>query len=155
LTKLWEQERYKVYKDNLGYLTKTKTPNVLYSVGDKDYACLITERLKIYAELDILLLRPGEPGRIIESSGDIDNRLKTLFDALRRPLSLQELPNDELLSKTPNPCHCLLSDDALISRVSVTTDTLLDAQSEDEVVLITTVTVMQRGRTWANMAYMQ
>lgn len=151
LTKLWEQERNKGYK---GLLTKDNKQNILYTVGDQDYACLITDRLEIYAELDILFLRPGEPGRIIQG-GDIDNRLKTLFDALRRPIDPQEMPKDDLLSQTPDLCHCLLSDDSLITRVSVTTDTLLDAQSEDEVVLIITVTVMRREATWINVSYMQ
>lgn len=87
LAKLWDQKRMKPYRDM--YLTKTMTDsnkiNVMYTVGDHDYACLITERLKVYAEIDILFLRPSEPGQIITSGGDIDNRLKTLFDALRRP----------------------------------------------------------------------
>jgi hypothetical protein len=156
LLKLWSQERLKPFAEQLGYLTK-KDPvlaSIIYEVGDKDYACLITERLKIYAELDILFLRPTEPGHLITSGGDIDNRLKTLFDALQKPHNEQALPKGALLDRTPNPCHCLLSDDSLISRVSVTTDTLLDdVRSDDEVVLIITVTVMQSVATVGNMSY--
>lgn len=155
LAKLWDQKRMKGPRGM--YLTKTMTDynkiNVLYPVGDHDYACLITERLKVYAEIDILFLRPGEPGQIVTSGGDIDNRLKTLFDALRRPLGPQELPNGDLLDQTPNPRHCVLSDDSLISRVSVTTDTLLDAQNDDEVVLIITVTTMRGEPILGNWGY--
>lgn len=145
LEKLWGQERMKGFRD-LGYLTKEEPASghyrmvgilgslldkepidhcILYPVGNIDYASLVTERLKVHAELDILFLRPGSPGQIITSGGDIDNRLKTLFDGLRKPHDEQELPDGELLDRTPNPCHCLLSDDSLISKISVTTDTLL------------------------------
>jgi hypothetical protein len=34
--------------------------------------------------LNILFLRADIPGKVVQS-GDIDNRLKTLFDALRMP----------------------------------------------------------------------
>ena len=64
---------------------------------------------------------------------------------------MQELPEDNHL--TPNPCHCLLSDDSLISKVSVITDTLLDAQNDDEVVLIITVTTMKSEQILGNMGY--
>ncbi|MEQ1538337.1 MAG: hypothetical protein ABL928_05380 [Sphingorhabdus sp.] len=85
---------------------------------------LITEELALSCSLDILFLRPGPQGMLMQA-GDIDNRLKTLFDALRRPQS-----NDELGSETPSAegeeIFCLLEDDKLITRVSVNTDTLLE-----------------------------
>ena len=56
--------------------------------------------------------------------GDLDGRLKTIFDALRLPDSLAEAggigPQDD-----ETPFFCLLQDDKLISEVSVTTDQLL------------------------------
>jgi hypothetical protein len=61
---------------------------------------------------------------------------------------------NDLLSQTPNPCHCVLSEDSLISRVSVTTDTLLDAKNDDEVVLIITVTVIASRTINGNIGYM-
>jgi hypothetical protein len=94
-----------------------------------------------------------EPGKIIVG-GDIDNRLKTLFDALRMPKK-GEFPKGELFSRTPNPCYCVLSDNALICRVSVTTDTFLDAKNDDEVILIFMVNVRKSVETWANMSYLQ
>lgn len=142
LIKLWKQERMIEFED---YLKKDNNFNILYTGMERDYACLINERLKLYSELDILFLRTSEPGQIITNGGDIDNRLKTLFDALRRPQSNDEFPKNEQLVETPNPCHCVLSDDALISRVSVTTDTLLDAENNDEVVLIITVNTAKKA----------
>jgi hypothetical protein len=67
--------------------------------------------------------RPGDrPGRIFNAR-DIDNRLKTLFDALKMPTAPElggELPIDD-----DNPMFVLLQKDELISHVSVETDDLL------------------------------
>ncbi len=46
---------------------------------------LVTGVLECACELDILLLKPETPGHFIKNDGDIDNRLKILFDALRMP----------------------------------------------------------------------
>lgn len=150
LADLWKQERMKPFTK---YLQKeSREMNTLYKVGERDYACLVSDRLKVYAELDILILRPSEPGQIL-IQGDIDNRLKTLFDALQRPQNTNESPKGDLLDSTPDPCHCVLSNDSLISRISVTTDTLLDPKNENEVVLIITVTVIAGKAIWGNIGY--
>jgi hypothetical protein len=69
-------------------------------------------------------LRRDHPGNLVSYGGDIDNRLKTLFDALRMPNTC-----DELAGVPPeadeDPFYVLLEDDALITKVSVTTDRLL------------------------------
>jgi hypothetical protein len=155
IEKLWNEEPLSHHQD---YLTKQTDPNkidLLYPLGMHTFACLVSERLKLYAELDILFLRPQPPGQIVSAGGDIDNRLKTLFDGLRRPLDASELPTGSALSSIPNPCHCLLSEDALITRVSVTTDNLLDAHSKDEVVLIITTTVKKICVMFGNMSYIE
>ena len=83
---------------------------------------LIEERFCLACSLDILFLRVGAPGSLIKN-GDIDNRIKTLFDALKMP------KGNELGGLVPqdgeDPFYCLLEDDKLISEVKVTTDRLL------------------------------
>lgn len=83
---------------------------------------LIEERYCLACSLDILFLRVGGPGNLIKN-GDIDNRVKTLFDALKMP------KGNELGALSPqdgeDPFYCLLEDDKLISEVKVTTDRLL------------------------------
>ena len=72
----------------------------LREVAGHSFAVLVQARLKLVAELDILLLRPQAPGAIVQRA-DIDNRLKTLFDALRCPDTEQESVNvdtDRLLA---------------------------------------------------------
>jgi hypothetical protein len=98
----------------------------------------------LLAELDVLLLRPENPGSILQHA-DIDNRLKTLFDALRHPDKAQELPAGWVQHAGERPLHCLLDDDRLISRINVDTDRLLDPQGPDEVAL--TIRVRVRAST--------
>src|SRR5882757_1456685 len=93
-----------------------------FPVGKYRFLPLVTEELSLWCGLDILFLRPDPSGQIIKS-GDIDGRVKTIFDAMRIP-TLQELGGH-----TPgigeDPFFCLLEDDCLISRVAVETDMLL------------------------------
>lgn len=85
---------------------------------------LITKNLKLACELDILFLRRQDPGGLW-SGGDIDNRLKTLFDALTIPDGNQGY---ETIAPEADehPFYCLLEDDKLISKVAVETDRLLE-----------------------------
>jgi len=91
---------------------------------------LVTEEYCVNCSLDILFLRPEERGMIIRS-GDIDARIKTIFDALRMPKNL-----DEAGGSGPQideqPFFCLLEDDKLISEIKVTTDSLLLLPRERE-----------------------
>src|SRR5260221_14331552 len=95
------------------------------------------------AELNITLLRPSAPGEIIQHGGDIDNRLKTLFDALRCP-TIPEVPPAARaeIQQAANPLGlfcCLMEDDALVSALAIRTDRLLDvdpAEKPNEVVLV-------------------
>ncbi len=66
-----------------------------HDVGPFRFIPLITSRLHLIAQLDIVLLRPGPPGAIVTQGGDVDNRLKTLFDALRMPKANELPPGDQ------------------------------------------------------------
>ena len=81
--------------------------------------------------LDILFLRRDQPGNLVTSGGDIDNRIKVLFDALRMPQNKQELEGQKP-SEGENPFFCLLQDDKQITQVNITTDCLLTPQAADE-----------------------
>jgi hypothetical protein len=77
---------------------------------------LVSWHNNLGCELDVVFT--GEGRSAIRPDGDLDNRLKTLFDALRMPLQENQVPapqwgsgNDELF--------CLLEDDSLIRKFSV------------------------------------
>jgi hypothetical protein len=99
---------------------------VLQQLGPFEFAPLVSARLRMVTKLDITLLRPEPPGNLITQGGDIDNRLKTLFDALTVPRHANALPNGAAPSPGQNPFFCLLEDDNLITAVSVGTEQLLE-----------------------------
>src|SRR5439155_16785100 len=72
----------------------------------------------------ILLLRRDMPGNLIANGGDIDNRLKVLFDGLRLTRNREEL-GGATPQADEDPFYCLLEDDKLITEVRITTDRLL------------------------------
>jgi hypothetical protein len=104
---------------------------------------LVNKRFDLVCGLNILFLRRESPGALISQGGDIDNRIKTLFDALRVPKDGSEIEGQP--DADENPFFCLLEDDLLITEFNVTTDRLLRPARSDEkdteVVLIIQVTV--------------
>ncbi|GAC1435418.1 MAG: hypothetical protein NVS1B11_37320 [Terriglobales bacterium] len=92
---------------------------------------LISEWFSAACSLDILFLRRDGPGALVKSGGDIDNRIKVLFDALRMPQTCDEVCGDSP-GEGGNPFFCLLEDDKLITKVQVETNWLLTPQAEGE-----------------------
>jgi len=70
--------------------------------------------------LKILFLRNEPRGRVLQG-GDLDNRIKTLVDALGIPRDDWEYLNPSL----GDPVFCLLEDDSLVTAVDVRTEQLL------------------------------
>lgn len=94
---------------------------------------LITEEMNVIAELEVSLLRPEPAGGLLTQGGDIDNRLKTLFDSLTMPRHLNQLiPETSVPSE--EPFFCLLEDDNLVTSVTVRTDQLLEPIEDRSVV---------------------
>ena len=93
-------------------------------VGGKQFLPLVRKNLALACKLNITFLRQGEPGELILPGGDLDNRIKTLFDAL-------SVPNPQDLRGNPDhePFFCLLEDDSLIIEQHVKTGRLLRAAS--------------------------
>jgi hypothetical protein len=55
-------------------------------VRGRQFIPLVRKSLALTCELDILFLRNDAPRSVVTSSGgDLDNRIKTLFDGLRLP----------------------------------------------------------------------
>lgn len=70
------------------------------------FAPLINKYYGWVCDLDILFLRREEAGAIV-NGGDIDNRLKVLFDGLRIPENMEEV-KDEKPDADEDPFYCLL-----------------------------------------------
>lgn len=93
---------------------------------------LVRDGIPLLCSLDILFLRRDTPGSALQA-GDIDNRIKTLIDTLRRPKSHNEMPaGTEPRPGEDDPFFCLLDDDKHVSHFSVETDTLLDPVTDGD-----------------------
>lgn len=147
LKRLWETNRFlrerKVFPGDFGispaalrtvYDSRAESDQVPWvdvvaaKYGEYGYRFvpLVQESLHMLCSLDILFLRRDIPGGIITSAGDIDNRIKTVIDGLRRPRNATELAGNEKPNESEDPFFCLLEDDSQVSHLSVETDTLLD-----------------------------
>ena len=102
-----------------------KSVDLNRSVGPYNFVPLVRSSLWLVCALDVSLLRPEAPGAIITQGGDIDNRLKTLFDSLRYPRNVGELPKGSTPGVDERPFFVCWEDDNLITAVSVRTDRLL------------------------------
>jgi hypothetical protein len=76
---------------------------------------LIRNSLHLACAIDILFLRHEEPLNLMKHGGDLDNRIKTLFDALKMP----ENQNQQQAEMTADPLYVVLEDDILVSDLSI------------------------------------
>ncbi|MET8117790.1 hypothetical protein [Micromonospora sp. NPDC005189] len=133
LRELWQHKPLAQFYDMGG-------PNVS-TVGGYDFCSVVHPRWHFRAHLEILMLRPEAPGGVVKPRGDIDNRLKTLFDALTRPTQPQDIPSGWAPGDDQKPLHCLLDDDSLITGFTVRTDRLLAAPTQSHMKLVIGVEV--------------
>lgn len=146
---LWAAYPLSEYGDWLQPLDEKNEISVLRHVHGFTFAPLVCRKMRAVAELDIKLLWPHASGSIITNGGDIDNRLKTLFDALKLPSEPTALPSGTLPEEDEAPFFCLLEDDSLIARVNVDADRLLEkTNTPSEVALFIRVTTRNLGSTW-------
>jgi len=107
-------------------------------VKDTGFVPLLTGPMEAHCHLGLRVGRTVKPGSIIFDGGDLDGRLKTLFDALRMPRDASELPKD---FHGGAECLCLLSDDSLITGLAIDSYELFDEHSENYVDIDLTVTI--------------
>ena len=156
LKQLWKQPPLVRCGPPEGYFLDDNPPDGSLSIIEKvnsfRFAPLITSKLHLIAELDMTLLRPEQPGLIVTQGGDIDNRLKTLLDALRMPKHSNELPRKDSPQAGEDPFFCLLEDDNLITKLAIETDRLLEPNREPSSVnLMIHVKTKATSLTYANI----
>ena len=142
---LWDIKPLSHYKKD--FLNPDKSLSVLKEVDNVAFAPLVSSVLKFICQLDITILWPEEPGVISEQGGDIDNRLKTLFDALQCPDIHQIKPVKESFADK-QPFFCLLENDKLITSVNIRTHTLLRSENKTDVSVLIHVVVKATELMW-------
>jgi hypothetical protein len=132
LKTLWETHPALRYYSNKTVEEPGQLPekflNVLAHTHEKagiGFIPLLTEANGLVCSLDILFLRHDQPGGKEQCRGDIDNRVKTLIDALRVPSDGSEIRKRDGEAPDPSPMYCLMQDDKLITSLKVETDRLL------------------------------
>jgi hypothetical protein len=155
LSQLWRQNPLNGLADPLlrkpEELGPSVGPSILERVGAFSFAPLVCSRLRLVTGLTVTMLRPEPPGTIVTQAGDIDNRLKTLLDALKMP-SASEIPSGETPGQNEEPFFCLLQDDSLITKLVVETDRLLVPSAQpSEVVLLIRIQTSKLVTIWKNI----
>jgi hypothetical protein len=145
MKKLWDTEPLRPCKSE--FLNELGTLSVLKEISGITFAPLVCNVLNFVCELDITILWPEEPGVISAHGGDIDNRLKTLFDALQCPDDNQVRPVKSRLSDK-QPFFCLLENDKLVTSVNVKTHTLLRSENKADVSILIHVIVKATKPSW-------
>jgi hypothetical protein len=134
-----------------GLLKFPPDPNeisVIVERGKTKYAPLISTALALYAEIEVLMFRSQPRGDVLTDGGDVDNRLKTLLDALRIPRG----PIEGAASRE-GLFYCLLEDDSLVTKVSIETDQLLRPVDPTFVMAVIHVNIKKTRALWGNVAF--
>ena len=137
LKNLWDIEPLSRRKNFLKHENK---PSVLKEIDGIIFAPLICNALDFICQLDLTMLWPETQGVISNVGGDLDNRLKTLFDALQCPDTNQIQPVKERFADK-QPFFCLLENDKLITSVDIRTHTLLCSKNKTDVSVLIHVMV--------------
>ena len=119
--------------------------------GGWKFQPLIREKLALRGGLKINFLRKEAPGKIYQG-GDLDNRIKTLLDALQVP------NHDQVIKGAPDALthYCLFEDDGLLAGLNIETNRLLSrpGASEHEVRLIIEVDVRVMQSRFYNQPFL-
>jgi hypothetical protein len=114
-------------------------------IGGARFFPIITPELDLLSELDIQILHP----ELLETPrADIDNRMKTLLDALKRPQSSHEVTD----KNKGEIIYTLLDDDHLVTRMTINTSHLLSFENEEDLLVIITVNIRASKGTMDNLA---
>lgn len=120
--------------------------------GQHKFVALVRSDLELTAELDIIFLRREFPGTAILQGGDLDNRLKTLLDALRLPKDRHEIPESFTPQPDECPLFCLLEDDCLVTSIKISAGLLLNSKvDKSDVHLVIHVSVRGPDREIINV----
>jgi hypothetical protein len=96
-----------------------------YPLCGYDFIPLVTHVHELHCHLDIRVYRRLDQRGILFEGGDLDNRLKTFFDALRVPAEPSQIPEEldtpemEFHTKEWPHMFCLLDDDKAIKKLSI------------------------------------
>jgi hypothetical protein len=113
-----------------------------FALGGFRFVPLVMRQYNLVCNLEIVFLRREEPGAVLQSGGDIDNRLKTLFDSLSMPIRPNQLQGIAPQAGE-DPFYCLLEDDSLVAGFEIKTERLLEPLPNPTDVRLTITTTVR------------
>ena len=129
-------------RDKPGHGTRLHDIARRFTIAGFHYVPLVSKEFNLVCHLQVSLLRKEEPGNVLQTGGDIDNRLKTLFDSLSMPVH-----GNQIQGLTPaagdDPFYCLLEDDSLVSGVEIITERLLEPLANPQDVRLTITAIVR------------
>jgi hypothetical protein len=134
---------------DLGYL-----PDLVTEVGGIRFASIAHPALALLAELSFTFHFPHNLFRPIPSatSTDIDNRLKTLLDALSVPRFTDQLPKGWTPTADQVPLHCLLFNDDRVVSLSARVEPCFRRLNEGSVLISIGVILRPKFGCLANLS---
>lgn len=153
LKRLWEVKdhplRGAVRELGGGVLLGSKVLAERFEMCGYNFVPLVTEDHPLCVSLDVLFLRRDKVSALYLRGGDIDSRLATLFDGLRKPDNCGELPLGAAPDEDEKPFYVLLQNDSLVVDLRVTTSMLLTPlrsnEAENDVHLVIGVQIKPSG----------
>ena len=131
LRRVWESQpllEFDKQKGIRGSISGLMTNMVCRWVSNTRFIPVICEGLHLAARIEFTFYEPTGSLSVASEVSDIDNRLKTLFDALRYPRDVNEIGDRDY----GNEFHCLLDDDIRIWEITVKRTRLLrDMEGQD------------------------
>lgn len=115
LLKLWGREPFAILKRWDDSAAEAGAPVIRRNLGNQTFLPLLGKDIGVGADIDITLLTGQPSQKRVLSSGDLDNRVKRLVDALRAPQQDGELVSDLAPNST---WHCLLEDDDVVTSIT-------------------------------------
>jgi hypothetical protein len=116
----WDQSTFPYATRGQWHYESPEDVNPFYKVNVCGYDAmpLITWHNQLGCSLEITVIGDTRSAAAIINAGDLDNRLKVLFDGLRMPHGPKEVPAP-MFGNGAEPMFCLLEDDSLIQKFSV------------------------------------
>jgi hypothetical protein len=99
-----------------------------YPLGGIDFIPLVTNVLECHVHLEIRLYRQKELNGFLFLGGDVDNKFKTFFDALKVPYNEEEVPAQDNVSSNLNEwpvVFCLVDNDRAVTKLNIESIALL------------------------------
>lgn len=141
IKKIWDTDQYKNLMKSRQSNKKVK--DMYVSVADINYLPMISSKIKLYCHIKIEYFSNRSPSEIF-TDGDLDNKLKTLFDGLRAITSKQE----KTYEKENQLYYTVLEDDNLVKGLTIETHQIF---SNDEDFYIITIIPKKEFITYENI----